>query len=262
MAGPTGAKRSKRLPSPTADSLGSESRDSRPKQVRDLLIALFESQGLTPGSRLPSEGQIAELAQVGRSTTREALKLLEQEGLVVVRQGKGRFLSAYGALRVERPITQYESQTDMLAQLGYEFETVTLDVDEDEPTVEEQKALDVGANEAVIRVTRLRSSGGTPLILSICALPRWCIASPIKKVDWNASLNELLAEQGLAPASSMARLQAVRLTTALARKYSLRAADEWLLISETVVTDTGKRIMFAQDYHHAEHFAFNVLRKP
>jgi GntR family transcriptional regulator len=64
-----------------------------PARVRDQLIELFQSNGMRPGDRLPSEAEVAELCEIGRSTAREALKLLEQEGLIGVERGRGRCLS-------------------------------------------------------------------------------------------------------------------------------------------------------------------------
>ncbi|MGW5499002.1 GntR family transcriptional regulator, partial [Streptomyces olivaceoviridis] len=102
-------------------------------QVRDRLVELFRSRGLVPGDQLPSEAEIAELCGVGRSTAREALKLLEQEGMVVAERGRGRFMSPLGALKVERPITRFESISSMLEALGYQAHTVVLSVSEQAP---------------------------------------------------------------------------------------------------------------------------------
>ncbi|MFE9356288.1 GntR family transcriptional regulator, partial [Streptomyces olivaceoviridis] len=102
-------------------------------QVRDRLVELFRSRGLVPGDQLPSEAEIAELCGVGRSTAREALKLLEQEGMVVAERGRGRFMSPLGALKVERPITRFESISSMLEALGYQAHTVVLSVAEQTP---------------------------------------------------------------------------------------------------------------------------------
>jgi GntR family transcriptional regulator len=234
----------------------------RSTQVRNLLVAHFIEQGLTPGDKLPSEAEIAALGQVGRSTAREALKLLEQEGLVTVRRGQGRFLSSLSAHIVERPITQFESATDMLAALGYDARTITLSVEERPATEDERQALKLTASEAIICVERLRSSSDVPLIYSVCTMPRWCIAGPIVHVNWTNSLNQLLAAQGYAPASSSARLKAVNLPSAVAHQYSLNGSEPWLLIAETVVTDSGLHILYAEDYHRGDAFAFNVLRKP
>ncbi len=235
---------------------------SRVEHMRAILVEYFAAEGFAAGDRLPSEEKLAAIGGVGRSTTREALKLLEQEGLVTSHQGKGRFLSSLGTLRVERPITRYESQTDLLGNLGVSFETVTLSVKEVPASKLVKAELGLEPASTVIRIERLRSSKGEPLIYTVCHIPRWCIEGPIKHVNWAGSLNDLLAAQGLAPASSIARMTATTLDAEVSEAYSLGEWPLWLLIEETVVTDRGERVMHALDYHRGDRFAFNVLRRP
>ena len=59
--------------------------------ARALLSQLLNGQ-LTPGTRLPSERQLAQTLAVGRSAIREALKALDVLGLIEVRQGDGTYL--------------------------------------------------------------------------------------------------------------------------------------------------------------------------
>lgn len=59
----------------------------------------IEGQGLTPGTRLPSERQLQAALGVGRSTVREAINGLSLMGIVEIRQGSGAFV----ADRRERP---------------------------------------------------------------------------------------------------------------------------------------------------------------
>lgn len=237
--------------------------DSRPMsaRVRDQLIELFRSRRLGPGDRVPSEAEIAELCGVGRSTAREALKLLEQDGLVLVERGRGRFLSSLSALHIERPITRFESTTSMLDALGFEASTLVLSVTEDKPTDSEREALDLGADGSVIRLERLRSRGDEPLVYSVDTIPRDCIPGPVKHVNWAGSITDLLAAHGHLMVSSAARLQAVDLPQDAQDRYQLAGFGPWLLITETAVTTAGTHILYAQGYHRGSLFAFNVLRR-
>lgn len=49
--------------------------------------------GLAPGERLPTEATLMDELGVGRSTLREAVRVLEREGLVRVRQGSGTYVA-------------------------------------------------------------------------------------------------------------------------------------------------------------------------
>ena len=48
-----------------------------------------DSRGLPPGTMLPSEAKLLEQYQVGRASLREALRLLEVQGLILIRPGPG-----------------------------------------------------------------------------------------------------------------------------------------------------------------------------
>jgi len=60
------------------------------EQIKELIV----SENLEPGAKLPSERHLVEALGVGRSSIREALRILEIMGLVEVLPGKGAFVKA------------------------------------------------------------------------------------------------------------------------------------------------------------------------
>jgi DNA-binding FadR family transcriptional regulator len=61
------------------------------KQIRKFILR----NGLRPGSRLPSEAQIASSIKVSRTAVREALRSLEAVGIIEVRHGDGRYVRTF-----------------------------------------------------------------------------------------------------------------------------------------------------------------------
>lgn len=55
----------------------------------------IDENNLKPGDQLPSERDLAENLQAGRSSIREALRAMELLGLIETRSGQGTFLSVY-----------------------------------------------------------------------------------------------------------------------------------------------------------------------
>ena len=100
------------------------------QRMRDDILALVKAEDLRPGDRIPTEAELKERFGGSRPTIREALKLLEQDGVVDVAHGRGRFLTAAGTLQVHRPITRFESITAMGDALGYSYENRVLSVSE------------------------------------------------------------------------------------------------------------------------------------
>src|SRR5262245_490559 len=62
------------------------------RQISDHLRDVIASGKLGEGDQLPSEAQLAEHYGITRTTAREALAVLEAEGLVIAEHGKGRYV--------------------------------------------------------------------------------------------------------------------------------------------------------------------------
>lgn len=75
---------------------------TKPKVYQDVLEELrryIREHHLYPGDKLPSERELAEKLQAGRSSIREALRALELLGLIETRHGEGTFLRTYRSLQ-------------------------------------------------------------------------------------------------------------------------------------------------------------------
>ena len=62
------------------------------EQVEDQIYHYILDEALEPGANLPNEFALGEKFRVGRSTIREAVKLLSSKGIVEVRQGSGTYV--------------------------------------------------------------------------------------------------------------------------------------------------------------------------
>lgn len=71
---------------------------SIPQVVLEQIQKLIAEGQLRPGDRLPSETELAERLAVGRSSIREAMRVLQLVGVVEVVQGRGTFVRESGIL--------------------------------------------------------------------------------------------------------------------------------------------------------------------
>ena len=62
------------------------------EEVVEDLYKIIDRENLKPGDRLPAERELIEKLNVSRNVLREAFHVLENRGIIVSRQGKGRFL--------------------------------------------------------------------------------------------------------------------------------------------------------------------------
>lgn len=75
------------------------------EEVVAQLAELIRQGELRPADRLPPERELAEQLRVSRAVVREALRVMEQRGLVVSRPGTGTFIAGGSAERLAQALT-------------------------------------------------------------------------------------------------------------------------------------------------------------
>lgn len=91
-------------PDPLPPTLRIAPREAPVAEITRKLLEFLLSGEVTPGSKIPSERQLAEALGVGRSAVREAIKSLNLLGLLDVRQGDGTYLNRSGSDLLPRVI--------------------------------------------------------------------------------------------------------------------------------------------------------------
>ena len=76
------------------------------EDIVEQIKALISEGELKPGERLPSERQLAQILEVGRSSLREAINSLAMMGLVEVRQRKGIFIGTVSTPLITDPLRE------------------------------------------------------------------------------------------------------------------------------------------------------------
>lgn len=230
-------------------------------QLHEDIVRLLSESELKPGDQIPTEAELRERLGGARPTIREALKLLEQEGVIRAEQGRGRFLTTAGSIRIDRPITAFESVTDMAAHLGYSLTNKVLSISEERPSAEVAAALELSEGRTVIRLERLRLNGREPIVYSLEYIRRDVVTDRVFDVDWSGSLLQVLARYGARPSMSKARVSATFLPEDVAVRHDLRDFGPALMIEETAYRDSGPSVLYALDYHRGSHFAFSFIRR-
>ncbi|HEY5483384.1 MAG TPA: GntR family transcriptional regulator [Propionibacteriaceae bacterium] len=231
-------------------------------QVRDEIRAMIEADGLRPGAQLPSEPELASRFGVARTTTREALKLLEHDGIVDVRHGRGRFVSQLAT--IDRPITRLESVTEMMQSRGFTVTNRVVTVNVGPASEDEARALDQPVGTEVIHLERIRLHNGDALIYSLDVVPRFAVEGPLDQIDWSGSLLELLERNGRRAVSAAAQIQAGLLPEASRRALGdtrVRKGEPWILLAQRHLDEAGRPVIYSHDYYRGDRFIFNVVRR-
>lgn len=230
-------------------------------QLRSRIADLIRDEGLKPGDKLPTEAQLTNRFKISRPALREALKLLEQDDLIYVEHGRGRFVSAISAVQVERPITVFESVTDMTRHYGYKTVNKVLSIAEETPEKRVAEQLQLEPSDRAIRIERLRLQKDEPIMYCVDYVPRSIIPTRLYDIDWSGSLLALLEQYRNKPRMSAATVSAVMLPDDVVERNDLRDFGPALLITETCFNAAGIPVIYAVDYHRGSHFSFSLARK-
>ena len=76
---------------------------SLPQKISEDIIAFILEENLQPGDKLPNETVLSERLNAGRSSVREAMKLLASRNIVTIRQGSGTYIASSPGM-VEDPL--------------------------------------------------------------------------------------------------------------------------------------------------------------
>ena len=88
-----------------------------PEQIADKLREMIIQENMQTGSKLPAEAELMARFGVSRSTVREAVKILQTERIVDIRQGQGTFLCAMPGLADDPLGLRFADQQELIAKL-------------------------------------------------------------------------------------------------------------------------------------------------
>ena len=117
---------------------------------------------------LPSERALCQEYAVSRMTLRQACGLLEQEGLIERRRGRGTFVSPKKMRKRQQEMRGF---TEEIRARGGIPSSRLLDFRRTEPDLATQEFLGLPAGELVYQIERLRLNDGMPLALENVAVP-------------------------------------------------------------------------------------------
>ena len=138
------------------------------RQIALQLETVIRDGELKPHSRMPSEEALAETFGVSRPVIRNALKALEDKGLVVKIHRKGVFV---GASPLDTDfLTSNISLFDYVLGRGHQLRTKTFEFLRSEPDDQERDALQLGPKGTVIRIGRIFWIDDRPITYAHIAL--------------------------------------------------------------------------------------------
>lgn len=145
--------------------------------------------------RVPSETDLANELGVSRTTVRDALSRLENEGIVIRKQGAGTFVNQPG-LQVRSRLDEIWSYHAALRAHGYEPSTLVLDASVSKVKAQQIGELNLSPTDKLLIVKKLFLEDERPVILAVNLIPLRLISKPYTDEDLIEPIFEFLAEFG------------------------------------------------------------------
>jgi GntR family transcriptional regulator len=227
-------------------------------RLRDELLEEITTSQLEPGTKLPTEGELAKRFGVSRATVREAVRGLVEAGYVTRRRGSGSYVAE--RRRMPHGLDSTLSYVAMIESAGAHAGVRVLDAvfEQCEKT---DSPLQLGRGDTVLAVERVRTADGRPVIYSRDRIPARLLKTDLDVHSLDPSLFALLGSSGHAADHATATLRAVASTSFTAKVLGVRRGKPLLYIEEVDYDRDGTPVMLSREWHVSEAFDVRINRQ-
>ena len=224
------------------------------------LLSEIESGIISGKDKFPSESELCQRFSVSRGTVREALKLLEQNGVITRSQGKGTFITEK---KFEQDVTRLMGFSEVMNKYGKEATAKLLSLEVIPANDRISGKLGLLQGENVVAVKRLRYADSVPLIIERSYFV-FSIFKPILAYDLeNSSIFKLLYEHtpyrlGYATQN----IEAVISRGDENLLFEIPEGSPLLLIKRLVHLIDGRPFEFSEDLYRSDKLKFVINTAP
>jgi GntR family transcriptional regulator len=231
-------------------------------QAQVYLRTLIDDGTYPPGGQLPSENELATQLGISRPTLREALRNLEQQGIIVRKHGVGTFVTRGGTGRLDSGLERLESIGQLAVHQGLQLSVDELEVGQDTADHKIADILQVAPGSLLTSVARVILVDGAPIAYLFDIAPAYLLAPTDVTDTFNGSILDLLRQKPtLHITQAVANIVAINADANLSRKLRVKPRQALLLLEETLHDDKGQVLEFSRNYFHPSFFRFRVVRR-
>ncbi|MEO6715536.1 MAG: GntR family transcriptional regulator [Mycobacteriales bacterium] len=227
-------------------------------RLREELLEEMISSQLPPGTKLPTEGELATRFGVSRATVREAVTSLVEAGYVTRRHGSGSYVAE--RRRMPHGLDSTLSYLAMIESAGAHAGMRVLDAVLDQCSKLDSH-LQLRQGDTVLAVERVRTADDQPVIYSRDRIPAQLLKADLDLQNLDPSLFGLLSSSGHAADHATATLRAVASTSRTAKVLGIRRGKPLLYVEEIDYDRDGTPVMLSREWHVSEAFDLRINRQ-
>ncbi|MGD6842086.1 GntR family transcriptional regulator [Bacillus infantis] len=227
-------------------------------QVIDRLKQDIEEGLYKEREKLPSEFDLAKQLGVSRATLREALRILEEENVIIRRHGVGTFVNAKPLFT--SGIEQLNSVTNMILQAGMKPGTVFLSSVTQGPTEEDVRRFSCSAEEGIVVIERVRTANGEPVVYCVDKLPEKILPESFTH-DQESIFNVLEDEANKKITYAVAQIEPIGYHEKISPILECEPETALLVLKQMHYDEMDEPVLYSVNYFKADKFSFHVLRR-
>lgn len=227
-------------------------------QVIDRIKQNIEQGIFREKEKLPSEFELAKQLGVSRATLREALRILEEESVIIRRHGVGTFVNSKPLFT--SGIEQLNSVTSMIINAGMTPGTIFLKSQTLEPTEADVHRFSCSADEKIVMSERVRTANGEPVVYCIDKIRESIL--PESYVAGQESIFSILeAVSNRRITYAVAEIKPLGFHEKVSPILKCEPETALLALKQMHFDESDEPILYSVNYFKADKFEFNVLRK-
>ncbi|TWT07535.1 GntR family transcriptional regulator [Planococcus sp. CPCC 101016] len=209
--------------------------------------------------KLPSEFELSKTLGVSRATLREALRLLEEDNIIVRRHGVGTFVNSKPLF--SSGIEQLTSVSDMIRQAGMEPGAIYLSTSENLSSEEDIKRFHCTGDDTVITIERVRTANGEPVVYCIDKVPSdYLPADFLGRTE--SSIFTAIEESGDIHISyAVTFIDPTGYHEDASPILECEPETALLVLKQLHYDEDDRLVLYSKNYFRADKFSFHVVRK-
>jgi len=230
------------------------------RQIANQLRAKITGGEYPLDSRLPTECELSAQLGVSRPTVRQALEVLDREGLLVRIKGSGTFVSQPKLVHESTSFISGYREESQKKHRTLRTQVICLRVEPAEGRVAE--ALRIAPNSPVTRLTRVRHLekvySGAPVVYTTVYVPVELFPDMMSIDFTDASFYEKLEELGQPVVHASRQLEVVMPPAAVAAGLGITTFEPTIYIISQGLTRSGLIVEYSESWYPASRSSFRI----
>lgn len=213
-----------------------------------------------PGSRLPSELELAAEFGVSRSTLRIAVNSLVAEGVIIRKHGDGSYINQH-VIRFNTQLQNLWSFPQLIRDSGRSPEIQFLDGFTRQSTAVEEAILELDIPQPVYILQRIFLADNFPAIFSTNIIPLTLFVASNQLYDTQLSIYDfLLTYCNLELVYSVSEIHAETVTDQVNRVLDISTGSAVLVFNDVFYTKESRPVVIGQNYYNDQILSLRLVR--